>query len=178
MAFAIDFGNANSTVTTVIRSGVDVILNEVRGRVFSPKVRDTWTRAASASARPPQPLGASAAVASTAHDECSLRGGCLPACLERRAASCAPTLASSRPAPALPPRAQASKRQNPTIVSFNGTERFLGEPAVTQVRARRRRARGRCATTFSAQVAPHAPPPLPPLPPIPPRRSAPTWTTP
>jgi hypothetical protein len=32
---------------------------------------------------------------------------------------------------------QASKRQNPTIVSFNGVERFIGEPAVTQVRMRR-----------------------------------------
>ena len=30
MAFAIDLGNLNSTITTVVRSGVDVILNEVR----------------------------------------------------------------------------------------------------------------------------------------------------
>ena len=31
MAFAIDLGTLNATVTTVIRSGVDVLLNEVSG---------------------------------------------------------------------------------------------------------------------------------------------------
>ena len=186
MAFAIDFGNANSTVTTVIRSGVDVILNEVR---TPPRPR----RRESSRARPPRVARRRLPRASGA------RGTRAPPADRpgdpRASRGVLPTL--SHTCRAHPPPPPPSRRASRT-----GEQAPEPDDRVVQWhRALHRRAGGHAGAwgrTSSGRVLAATPPdparhtrlvresahaslhthPAPPRTPPTPRRSAPTWTTP
>ena len=127
MAFALDFGNLNTTITKVMKGGVDVILNEVRA--------------------PPEHIASVRCNAAIA-DELAERG----TAHHRRSSEFREQQSRQHGRVVRPPGRifpasqlfeccvavvvclQASKRQNPTLVSFGGNERYIGEAATSQIR--------------------------------------------
>ena len=140
MAFAIDLGCVNSTISTVVRSGVDIILNEGEQRRHCPEASATALRNwATRTLRAPS--ARCAGLGQRPRISLSLVGSAQGARWHPLALAGQATAATWRLSCPLPPPFRirhpspaASKRQNPTIVSFNGNERFIGEAGVTQVR--------------------------------------------